>query len=156
MQYGGMLHARLVSVHARKHTPAPMHPQPRTRTHQRAQAHTHTHKIFCLFNGDCFVNAPHYYVTRTLAVSLKLRRSVFCAVRSRDLKSSKRLRFVCLSVLFYKVVQIWQTVTCLLTNSPGHIWTTLYFHRLQGTLLKTESAQLSVGIRSSGCSVVKI
>jgi hypothetical protein len=28
----------------------------------------------------------------------------------------------------YKVVQIWpgKTVTCLLTNSPGHIWTTLY------------------------------
>jgi hypothetical protein len=30
----------------------------------------------------------------------------------------------------YKVVQIWpgQTVTCLHTNSPGHIWTTLYLH----------------------------
>jgi hypothetical protein len=29
----------------------------------------------------------------------------------------------------YKVVQIWpgQTVTCLHTNSHGHIWTTLYF-----------------------------
>jgi hypothetical protein len=28
------------------------------------------------------------------------------------------------------VVQIWpgQTVTCLHTNSPGHIWTTLYIH----------------------------
>jgi hypothetical protein len=28
----------------------------------------------------------------------------------------------------YKVVQIWpgQTVTCLHTNLPGHIWTTLY------------------------------
>jgi hypothetical protein len=31
--------------------------------------------------------------------------------------------------LSYKVVQIWpgQIVTCLHTNSPGHIWTTLYF-----------------------------
>ena len=30
----------------------------------------------------------------------------------------------------YKVVQIWpgQTVTCLHTISPGHIWTTLYAH----------------------------
>ena len=30
----------------------------------------------------------------------------------------------------YKVVQIWpgQTVTCLHTNSPGHIWTTLYYY----------------------------
>jgi hypothetical protein len=28
----------------------------------------------------------------------------------------------------YRVVQIWpgQTVTCLHTNSPGHVWTTLY------------------------------
>jgi hypothetical protein len=31
----------------------------------------------------------------------------------------------------YKVVQIWpgQTVTCLHTNSPGHIWTILYNHK---------------------------
>jgi hypothetical protein len=31
----------------------------------------------------------------------------------------------------YKVVQIWpgQTVTCLHTNSPGHIWTTLHVWR---------------------------
>jgi hypothetical protein len=31
----------------------------------------------------------------------------------------------------YKVVQIWpgQTVTCLHTASPGHIWTTLYFRK---------------------------
>jgi hypothetical protein len=30
----------------------------------------------------------------------------------------------------YKMVQIWpgQTVTCLHTISPGHIWTTLYFN----------------------------
>jgi hypothetical protein len=30
--------------------------------------------------------------------------------------------------ILYKVVQIWpgQTVTSLQTNSPGHIWTTLY------------------------------
>jgi hypothetical protein len=39
----------------------------------------------------------------------------------------------CTSVcLLYKVVQIWpgQTVTCLHTNSPGHIWTTLYIQTL--------------------------
>jgi hypothetical protein len=31
-------------------------------------------------------------------------------------------------IITYKVVQIWpgQTVTCLHTNRPGHIWTTLY------------------------------
>ena len=38
----------------------------------------------------------------------------------------------------YKVVQIWpgQTVTCLHTNNPGHIWTTLcnnfFFHGNNG------------------------
>jgi hypothetical protein len=34
----------------------------------------------------------------------------------------------CQIIRVYKVVQIWpgQTVTCLHTNSPGHIWTTLY------------------------------
>jgi hypothetical protein len=32
--------------------------------------------------------------------------------------------------MIYKVVQIWpgQTVTCLRTISPGHIWTTWYIH----------------------------
>jgi hypothetical protein len=35
----------------------------------------------------------------------------------------------CIVFCKYKVVQIWpgQTVTCLHTNSPGHIWTTLYY-----------------------------
>ena len=39
----------------------------------------------------------------------------------------------------YKVVQIWpgQTVTCLHTNSPGHIWTTLYI-----TIRRTHPAEL--------------
>jgi hypothetical protein len=34
----------------------------------------------------------------------------------------------CRTPVIYKVVQIWpgQTLTCLHTNSPGHIWTTLY------------------------------
>ena len=33
----------------------------------------------------------------------------------------------------HKVVQIWpgQTVTCLHTNSPGHIWTTLYISSIK-------------------------
>jgi hypothetical protein len=45
-------------------------------------------------------------------------------------------------ILYYKVVQIWpgQTVTCLHTNSPGHIWTTLYlelnFEKYCQTFLK--------------------
>jgi hypothetical protein len=37
-----------------------------------------------------------------------------------------------LNVTLYKVVQIWpgKTVTCLHTNRPGHIWTTLYINSL--------------------------
>jgi hypothetical protein len=33
-----------------------------------------------------------------------------------------------IDIYIHKVVQIWpgQTVTCWHTNSPGHIWTTLY------------------------------
>ena len=39
---------------------------------------------------------------------------------------------VCVYMYIYKVVQIWpgQTVTCLHTNRPGHIWTTLYISYL--------------------------
>jgi hypothetical protein len=42
----------------------------------------------------------------------------------------------------YKVVQIWpgQTVTCLHTSSPGHIWTTLYV----ANKLVTESEEILV------------
>jgi hypothetical protein len=42
-----------------------------------------------------------------------------------------RLFFVRYEFNIYKVVQIWpgQTVTCLHTISPGHIWTTLYIER---------------------------
>jgi hypothetical protein len=44
----------------------------------------------------------------------------------------------------YKVVEIWpgQTVTCLHTNSPGHIWTTLYITGF--CVRKFERAHVSV------------
>jgi hypothetical protein len=44
----------------------------------------------------------------------------------------------------YKVVQIWpgQTVTCLHTNSPGHIWTTLYkWQNIYSTKITASSSQ---------------
>jgi hypothetical protein len=51
---------------------------------------------------------------------------------SWDIKTHKII-FTCADLYVitrrtFKVVQIWpgQTVTCLHTNSPGHIWTTLY------------------------------
>ena len=53
----------------------------------------------------------------------------------------------------YKVVQIWpgQTVTCLHTNSPGHIWTTLYNGSLPVSLncvCEKKSRNASVGAKS--------
>ena len=49
------------------------------------------------------------------------------AIRCRNVVAEK-VRCFKLITRMYKVVQIWpgQTVTCLHTNSPGHIWTTLY------------------------------
>jgi hypothetical protein len=43
-------------------------------------------------------------------------------------KLEKNFMDYCVCVI-YKVVQIWpgQTVTCLHTNSPGNIWTILYY-----------------------------
>jgi hypothetical protein len=45
----------------------------------------------------------------------------------------------------YKVVQIWpgQTVTCLHTNSPGHIWTTLYIEHTLSLLKKSFVGELA-------------
>jgi hypothetical protein len=47
-----------------------------------------------------------------------------------------------ISFMLYRVVQIWprQTVTSLHTNSPGHIWTTLYLV-LAGRSLMTYTLQ---------------
>jgi hypothetical protein len=49
----------------------------------------------------------------------------------------------------YKVVEIWpgQTVTCLHTNSPGHIWTTLYIFFL-GTRYYTQYQNETAGRES--------
>ena len=43
-------------------------------------------------------------------------------------EANRRLSLLTRTSLKYKVVQIWpeQTVTCLHTINPGHIWTTLY------------------------------
>ena len=46
----------------------------------------------------------------------------------------------------YKVVQIWpeQTVTCLHTISPGHIWTTLYILSTMRPISKAKSLEMLV------------
>jgi hypothetical protein len=63
-QYGGALHAGLEKLHARKHTPAPVHPQPQPHAHARPPPPTHTHTDmydFLLFHGyGGFVNAPEF------------------------------------------------------------------------------------------------
>ena len=58
-QYGGALHAGLVTLHARKYAPAPVHPP----------THTHTQKYVLLFHvSNGFVNAPRYDVIRIVPV----------------------------------------------------------------------------------------
>jgi hypothetical protein len=49
---------------------------------------------------------------------------LFVKVDQKAAKLKKKTRQT-----MYKVVQIWpgKTVTCLHTNRPGHIWTTLYY-----------------------------
>ena len=51
---------------------------------------------------------------------------MFCTVHCHVSSNKTPTECTC---LMYKVVKIWpgQTVTCLDTNRPGHIWTTLYF-----------------------------
>jgi hypothetical protein len=72
------------------------------------------------------------------AVKCNVRRRV--QISSYKISSQKLVRLICIvvgdichksviaCVSQYKVVQIWpgQTVTCLHTNRPGYIWTTLY------------------------------
>ena len=64
--------------------------------------------------------------------------SIVCERNEECSSGNIHTLLVCMYVCMYKVVQIWpgQTVTCLHTNRPGHIWTTLYvckyvcmFHR---------------------------
>ena len=64
-------------LHARKHTPSPVHPFARPLTnaqhasnYDRARAYTHTEKcvILIFHSNNGFVNAPHCYFTRTLPV----------------------------------------------------------------------------------------
>jgi hypothetical protein len=79
-QYGGALHAGLVRLHARNHTPALVHPDTHTRTHARSpmclspslQTHTHTHTEthIALHGNNGFVNTPRCYVIRALPVIL--------------------------------------------------------------------------------------
>jgi hypothetical protein len=61
-------------------------------------------------------------------------------VKLRETKTNSGEQFI-----MYKVVQIWpgQTVTCLHTISPGHIWTTLYIQhtRFNWNLISTERVQ---------------
>ena len=63
-QYGGTLHAGLVRLHARKHTPSPLQQQPRTHVHSTtsARARTHTRVILLLFHGNKRASVLRYTV----------------------------------------------------------------------------------------------
>jgi hypothetical protein len=54
--------------------------------------------------------------------------AMLCLVRMADVTLVLQVARISDEQRKYKVVQVWpgQTVTCLHTNSPGHIWTTLY------------------------------
>jgi hypothetical protein len=70
---------------------------------------------------------PDKPVARNHIEALGLPIVVCCANNSRRTMCTNFQWLSCATKL-YKVVQIWpgQTVTCLHTNRPGHIWTTLY------------------------------
>jgi hypothetical protein len=67
---------------------------------------------FCSETKECFPGVASKFIFKRLWIMM-----------------SNKCTSVC---LLYNVVQIWpgQTVTCLHTNSPGHIWTTLYIQTL--------------------------
>ena len=70
-----------------------------------------------------YTKPPQHYVKLTSPILL------FSPVSTLILQTVTYQDYVLPKLCMYKVVQIWpgQTVTCLHTNRPGHIWTTLYF-----------------------------
>jgi hypothetical protein len=70
------LHAWYVRLHARKHTPAPVHSNSHT-------PRTHRNVLFLLFfrGKSGFVKAPQYYLTRTLAVLFMLLKLLYYKTR---------------------------------------------------------------------------
>ena len=61
----------------------------------------------------------------------------FCHYNIKGTTFGKKYIYIYIRYKMYKVVQIWpgQTVTCLHTYSPGHIWTTLYVLVFSTTLI---------------------
>jgi hypothetical protein len=83
--------------------------------------------LFCLYNCKCRGLLLHLIThtdrhTHTHSVGLPRTRDRHFREASTYTSHKRHKR------LTYKVVKIWsgQTVTCLHTNSPGHVWTTLY------------------------------
>ena len=92
-------------------------------------------------NGDKagFESRPEDWQSVGLSFTVDTPLCWFAKWNKHSIKPSTQLRCRIIDYMFraertitrynyYKVVQIWpgQTVTCLHTNSPGHIWTTLY------------------------------
>jgi hypothetical protein len=90
------------------------------------------HKIFCtewqqeVFRDFSLLSTYGIWFDKCVAKYWK------CSLLLKDLSPIFMLLFCpafwSRDITIYKVVQTWpgQTVTCLHTNHPGHIWTTLY------------------------------
>jgi hypothetical protein len=86
----------------------------------REQVAMHLSSHQCLFEIQCAPYLQKYFVPK------------YCWVHSNTPPTPYTHVSGITWARLYKVVQIWpgQTVTCLHTNSPGHIWTTLYIRTL--------------------------
>jgi hypothetical protein len=87
-------------------------------------------KFWVFFFQRVYLYVPNYSHNKH---KLFLLTSLICwplKWRSIELALMQELNFYTTQAI-YKVVQIWpgQIVTCLHTNRPGHIWTTLYVQR---------------------------
>jgi hypothetical protein len=97
--------------------------------------------LFLLDFNETWIFSPHFRKTLKYQISWKSVKWDLTSFMRTGGRTDWRTDMTKLTVAFrdfvnapteggknYKVVQIWpgQTVTCLHTNSPGHIWTTLY------------------------------
>ena len=66
------LHAGLVKLNARKHTPAHIHPPTHTHTHTHTHSLTTVEYLLLVYSNSAYANASECYVVRTLSVLLCL------------------------------------------------------------------------------------
>jgi hypothetical protein len=70
-----------------------------------------------------------YWISKPTSAQAHARPRALAPPTKTHTRTHARMHTHVCPIYIHKVVQIWpgQTVTCLHTNRPGHIWTTLYF-----------------------------